>query len=290
MPSKRPKFRIRMLIGCLAVLSACNQQLPPDRPRLTAGVIMRDVVFRSASLHRDMPYRVVLPSTRVNQKMPVVYLLHGGGGNFHDWTNYSDVARFAEWGLILVMPEGDDSYYTNSAEKPQNRWEDYIIRDLVDDVERRFSMADSSQRAVVGVSMGGFGAIKITLRHPQLFSFAAGLSPALDVPSRPFSLKRMRQWRFHRSIFGAWGGIIQNENDPFILARSANPEHIPFLFLTCGEQEGLFDANRRFARLLGKRTFRYEFQSGPGGHDWNQWNTRLSMVFDRLSDHLPIKK
>ena len=80
---------------------------------------MRDVTFHSASLNRDMPYRVVMPANIPHRiRLPVVYLLHGGGGSFRDWSNYSDVARFAERGLILVMPEGDESYYTNSAEHP----------------------------------------------------------------------------------------------------------------------------------------------------------------------------
>ena len=77
---------------------------------------MRDVTFRSTSIGRDMEYRVILPSPiPAGQKFPVVYLLHGGGGGFRDWSNYSDVAKFAERGLILVMPEGNSSYYTNAA-------------------------------------------------------------------------------------------------------------------------------------------------------------------------------
>jgi putative tributyrin esterase len=122
-------------------------------------------------------------------KFPVVYLLHGGDGNFRDWTNYSDVARFAERGLVLVMPDGDESYYTNSADHPDQPYEDYIVKDLIADVETQFPTAsDRAHRAIAGVSMGGFGAVKLSLKHPELFSFAAGLSSALDVPSRPFSI------------------------------------------------------------------------------------------------------
>jgi len=68
---------------------------------------MRDATFRSAALGREMQFRVILPlSVPEGQKLPVVYLLHGGGGGFRDWSNYSEVARFAEGGLVLVMPEG----------------------------------------------------------------------------------------------------------------------------------------------------------------------------------------
>src|SRR4029077_18786971 len=124
--------------------------------------------FHSASLNRDMPYRIVLPaSAAAGQKLPVVYLLHGGGGGFRDWTNDSDVANFAEQGLILVMPEGSSSYYVDAAERPQDRYEDYIVKDLITAVEGRFpAAAGRPNRVIVGISMGGFGAINLSLRHP----------------------------------------------------------------------------------------------------------------------------
>jgi S-formylglutathione hydrolase FrmB len=249
---------------------------------------MRDITFHSAALSRDMRYRVVLPAgLAVGAKLPVVYLLHGGGGNFRDWSNYSDSARFAERGLILVMPEGDESYYVNSAERPQDRYEDYIVNDLIADVESKFLVAAGrANRAIVGVSMGGFGAIKLAFSHPELFVFAAGISPAVDVPSRPFSIKRISQWQHHRSIFGPRGSRTRRQGDPFVLARSVDPAKAPYLFLTCGEQEGLLPANRSFAALLKNRHFQYEFHIVPGGHNWNQWDERLPSVFQSLLEHI----
>jgi hypothetical protein len=123
------RLGLSLVIVCLLQSAACNRKAPepPDRPRLTPQVILRDVTFRSAALNRDMQYRVVLPvSIAAGQKLRVIYLLHGGGGGFRDWTNYSDVARFGESGLLLVMPEGGSSYYTNSVDQPQERYEDYI--------------------------------------------------------------------------------------------------------------------------------------------------------------------
>jgi putative tributyrin esterase len=273
------------------LLAACNKkkaEAQPDNPRLTPKVTMRDVTFHSAALNRDMQYRVILPANIVaDQKLPVVYLLHGGGGGFRDWSNYSDVAKFVERGLILVMPEGHSSYYTNSAERPQDRYEDYIVSDLISDVESKFPAAPGrDNRAIVGVSMGGFGAVKLALKHPDLYAFAGGLSSAIDVPSRPFSIKRIGQYRQHASIFGPWGSQSRRNNDPFVLARSADPAATPYIFLTCGEQEGLLPANRQFAALLGQRHFHYKFHASSGGHDWNQWNRRLPDLFQRLFEHV----
>jgi len=272
------------------LLVACHKkrETQPDRPRLTPNVALRDVTFRSTALNREMQYRVLLPaSVAAGAKLPVVYLLHGGGGNFRDWSNYSGVARFAERGLILVMPEGNDSYFVNAVERPQDRYEDYIVNDLIVDVESKFpTAAGRANRAIIGVSMGGYGAVKFALSHPDLFVFAGGISPAIDVPSRPFSIKRIQQWRHHSSIFGPWGGQARRNGDPFVLARSADPAKTSYFFLSCGEQEGLLPANRNFAALLDSRHFRYEFHVVPGGHDWNQWDKRLPSVLQSMFEHL----
>jgi putative tributyrin esterase len=294
-PSHGLTAAFRASSTAISVLAGCHKtsdKAPADHPRLTPNVTLRDVTFRSAALGRDMQYRVVAPvDIAPGTKLPVVYLLHGGAGGFRDWSNYSDVARFAEHALILVMPEGDESYYTNSAELPQDRYEDYIVNDLVSDVEARLLAAPGrANRAIVGVSMGGFGAVKLALRHPDMFAFAGGISSAIDVPSRPFSIKRIGQWRHHSSIFGAWGSETRHANDPFVLARSADPQRTPYIFLTCGTQEGLLPSNRNFARLLQQRDFAFEFHVVPGGHDWNQWNAQLDGCFRGLITHFPPRR
>jgi S-formylglutathione hydrolase FrmB len=239
------------MIACLCAISlllaACDrkkQEMPADRPRLSPNVALGDVTFHSAALNRDMQYRVVPPtSIAADAKLPAIYLPHGGDGSFRDWSNYSGVARFAERGLILVMPEGDESYYVNAVERPQDRYEDYIVNDLMADVESKFPVAvGRANRTIIGVSMGGYGAVKLALSHPDLFVFAGGISPAVDVPSRPFSIKRIQPWQHHSSIFGPWGSEARQNGGPFVLARSADPLRTPYLFLTCGEQEGRMTA------------------------------------------------
>lgn len=139
-----------------------------------------------------------------------------------------------------------------------------------------------ANRAIVGISMGGFGAIKLAPHHPELNAFAGGLSSAIDPPNRPFSIKRMQQWWHHRSIFGPPGSSTQRDNDPLVLARSADPGKTPYFFLACGEQEGLLPANRRFAALLEERHLAHEFHTTRGGHDWGQWNGWLTDCFQSL--------
>ena len=130
---------------------------------------MQDVTFHSSALNREMTYRVFLPAKIIaGQKLPVVYLLHGGdGGGFRDWSNESEVAAYATRKLILVMPEGAYSYYMNAVEKPEDRYEDYVLQDLIPDVATRFPASNAQEsRAIVGISMGGFAAIKWALSRP----------------------------------------------------------------------------------------------------------------------------
>lgn len=282
-----------LFLACVAVTASCRREpgtQVPDRPRLTSNVNLQDVTFRSTALGRNIRYRVISPVPPPRQRLPVVYLLHGAGGNYRDWSNYSDVARYAESGLLLIMPEGESSYYTNAVDPPYDRFEDYITKDLITDVETRFPAATGrANRAIVGISMGGFGAVKIGLRHSDLFVFAAGISSAIDVPRRGFSIKRLQQSRHYNSIFGSAESQTRRENDPFNLVKTANPETAPYFFLTCGDQEGLLPANREFAALLEERHFHHEFRTIPGSHDWNQWNSWLPVVFRSLSEHLKIK-
>lgn len=280
----------------LIVLNACSKPDPghPDHAQLTPNVMMRDIAFRSAALDRDMHYRVILPSSiPPDRRLPVIFLLHGVNGDFRDWSNNTDVAKYAEAGLILVMPQADNSYYMNAASPPADRYEDYIVQDLISGFESTFPAAnDRAHRAIVGISMGGFGAIKIALRHPDLFTFAGGLSSAVDAPRRPFSIKRFQQGLAFRSLFGPWGGELRNRNDPFLLLQTANAEQAPYLYLTCGDRESLLPPNREFAALLDKQRLPHEFHIMAGDHDWQQWNQQLPGLFESLLRHLqpdPLK-
>jgi len=281
--------RTAFWLCALFAMSSCGtakQDAPQDTPHVAADARVQDVAFHSRALNRQMQYRVIFPrSQRGGEKLATVYLLHGGGGNYRDWSNYADLSIFADKSFLLVMPEGHSSYYTNSATNATERYEDYIIQDLIADVESKFPVAiGRDRRAILGVSMGGFGAIKIALRHSEIFAFAGGLSPALDVPSRPFSIRRIAQWEHHRSIFG-WNGQAQHDNDPFVLAQSADDTQTPFLYLVCGEQEGLLTANQSFAALLQRQKIPHEFHTVPGGHDWAQWRKSAKDLFVNLLAH-----
>jgi S-formylglutathione hydrolase FrmB len=255
-----------------------------DRPRLAPGVRIEDVTFDSPALGRAMSYRALLPKNPADA--PVVYLLHGGGGTFRDWSNYSDVAQLGR-GLVLIAPQGDYSYFTDAAAHPQDRYETYVVEDLLADVQGRWPVrADRGGRAIAGVSMGGFGALKLALRHPHRWAFAGALSPAIDVARRAFSWRRYGQSRALEAIFGPAGSETRRQNDPFVLARAADPAALPYLHFSCGQQEGLLAPNQELAALLAHRGIAHQFDAVPGGHTWAQWAANLPALFASLRRHL----
>ncbi|MFC5860801.1 alpha/beta hydrolase [Acidicapsa dinghuensis] len=233
-----------------------------------------------------MSYRVFLPQSVADghnaEPLPVVYLLHGNGGGFRDWSNESDVARYAALGAILVMPEGGASYFLNAVGRPKDRYEDYLTKDLVKDVAERFpARRDRAGRAVIGVSMGGYAALKVGLSHPEEYGFVGAMSPPVDAPERGFSWRRFWQWWNFREILGPMGSEQRRERDVFALVDSVRPEATGFVYLGAGEREPLLDPVRRFAGRLRRRGFAFVFQVKPGGHDWGEWNRQIPDCFER---------
>lgn len=279
-----------LAIAALAVLAGCHrgQLAPVDHPRSFPGVVSKDVTFYSSALDRNMTYRVYLPQeVSAGRRLPAVYLLHGCGTSFRDWSNYSDVGAYAAKGFILVMVDGACSYYVNAALDSKDKYEDYFVNDLISDVESRLPvLGDRANRAVIGVSMGGFAAVKLALTRPDLFSFAGAISPAVDVPSRSFSVKRWSQSMRFRTTFGPTGSETRAHSDPFVLVKSAAPSKTPYLYVTAGEQEPLLPPIRRFVSLLKQRNFTFEFHTKPGGHDWNEWDTQIPGCFESLIAHI----
>jgi putative tributyrin esterase len=280
-----PLTILSLLFGCQS-----TPEMPSDRPQLAAGVRMQDVSFHSSSLNRQTIYRVILPKEApIRHSLPVVYLLHGAGSDFRTWSNDSNVAEYVRMGLILVMPDGDLSYYVNAVQAKNDRYEDYITHELIPDVESRFpANRNREARAIVGVSMGGYAAIYYALKRPELFVFAGALSPAVDVPSRHFSWKHAAQWWRFRRIFGPVGSGERKALDPFQIVQTANPQVTPYIFLTAGEQEPLLEPIRRFAAQLDQRGFAHTFQTKPGGHDWSEWDKQLPACFAGLQGVVPV--
>jgi S-formylglutathione hydrolase FrmB len=240
--------------------------------------------FFSASLNSPMPYAVLLPSgyeQHSGQRYPVLYLLHGGGDDYKSWLQKSKLAEvMKDHPIIVVMPQGDLDYYINTALPPHKRYEDYIVHDLVSEVDGRYhTITSRAGRAIAGNSMGGFAAIRFGLAHPGTFSFVAGMSSALDVPQRSFSWRRYQQsFRFLR-LFGFSGSGSRRQADPFELLKVVkDPATLPYFYLSCGREDPLLAVNVRFWNDLTAAGVANAHQITPGGHGWDSWNAALPAV------------
>ncbi len=174
-----------MLLMALLPIQSGAQQTKPS-PSRAGGTIERRSFF-SAALQRQMRYEVVLPAAYASgqQRYPVLYLLHGWQGDETNWISLTHLVEVASrYALIIVTPQAVNSWYVNSATNPADRYADYIADDLIAEIDGRYrTIASSHQRAIAGLSMGGYGALLLTLRHPDLFGFAGSISGAFAGPS-----------------------------------------------------------------------------------------------------------
>ena len=212
-------------------------------------------------------------------KLHVVYLLHGNGGSYRDWQSNAPLAPYAARGYIFVMPEGHGSYWVNSASIPNDRYEDYLTTDLIDQAER--GLPSNRDRSIAGVSMGGFGALVLALRHPRLYVSAGALSPSVDVPRRHFTFWRLSQSMAIRRIFGRDGSTPREQLDPFWLVRNQAPACVPYLYVGSGA-EPLAEPIARFAALLDRTHIPHIYRTEPGGHGWTQWNLHLGPMLTAM--------
>jgi len=157
------------------------------------------------------------------------------------------------------------------------------------DVHHRFPAAatDREHNAIIGISRGGFGSVIIALKHPQQFSFVAGISPALDLAERSYRWQQPSASMGIRSTFGPIGSSTRISNDPYKLVDAIHTQ-APYFYLTCGQQESLLEPTERFAALLHRRNLPYELHTEPGGHNWDQWNRQLPGLEASLLQHLGL--
>jgi S-formylglutathione hydrolase FrmB len=251
-----------------------------------AAPLVEDATFHSASLDRDVRYRIYLPREykKTSQRYPVLYLLHGLYGNYQNWDTLTHLAGYAE-GLpwIIVMPDADDSWYTNSASRPQDRFGDYITHDLIAEIDNRYRTIRARHgRAIAGLSMGGYGAIKVALQNPAMFAFAGSLSGALDAP-RDLDAKRADFKGKLMAVFGPPDSQVRKHNDVFRLLENVAPDQLPYFYLACGTSDEFLAINREFVAQLSTHRASYEYHETPGGHTWEYWDAGIQRLLLRLA-------
>ncbi|HVF51187.1 MAG TPA: alpha/beta hydrolase family protein, partial [Pyrinomonadaceae bacterium] len=293
----------RTLLIFLVLLVSFTAYAPPVSNARRAVVAVQSrrveaVQFQSKLIGQALPYNVVLPpdyaqaSARAT-RYPVLYLLHGLGGSAGDWV--SQKAHLADYAarhrLLVVVPEGRDAWYTDSATVAAEKFETYFLQELIPDVQARFRTIEAREgRAVAGLSMGGYGALKFGLKHPEMFVFAASMSGALGAASwlPDEHLPAFVKPSIVRA-FGTTDNPTRQANDIFKLARELPAEKVPalpFLYLDCGTEDFLIQSNRAFATLLLERKIPHEFRQLPGGHSWPYWDAQVQEILRIASQRM----
>lgn len=257
----------------------------------TAGSeLHQSLSFHSAALGRQMAYSVYLPDGYpANGPYPVLYLLHGLGGSETDWPNVGGAGRTAdrmiEKGvinpMIIVMPDGEDSWYADTGVYGgPGAFETAIMADLIRHIETTYAASPlPGARAIAGLSMGGFGAIRLAFKHPDRFAAAVSFSGAIvedDLPGKPVSATQRKLFR------GAFGKPFQpsafNRENVFThLPGFAIAQNRPRVLLTVGDDDYFKLYEGAFLTFLRLREAGadVELRVTDGNHSWKLWNREL---------------
>lgn len=248
--------------------------------------------FFSSALSREMPYEVILPAgySASQERYPVLYLLHGWQGDETNWVSLTHLVEDASlYKLIVVTPRAGNSWYVNSATQANDRYADYIFQDLIAEVDAHFrTIASPHGRAVAGNSMGGYGALLFSLRHPGAFGFAASISGAFGGPSGIESVMPELKPSTDE-VFGPAGSTARRQNDVDQLIGAANPAQQPYFFLECGASDPLLPSNRRVVEELSSHGFAYEYHEYPGAHTWPFWDGALPAMLKVMSMQMHLE-
>ena len=208
---------------------------------------------------------------------PVLYLLHGLSDDASAWLRYSAIERHAaERGLAVVMPQAGRSFYADEA--TGHRYWTFLSEELPELVGSLFRVSDRREDTfVAGLSMGGYGALKWALRHPDRVAAAASLSGALDVAGLRSRRTRPEDPRLFDRCFGD-RELAGTPDDLLALVASADVAGLPALHVSCGTEDELIGDNRRFVAAAGGAGIPVTAAFGPGAHDWAYWDAVIQDV------------
>lgn len=309
----------QLLCACLLFSNSASaqdqQQLVLEPAPIPPG--LETVEFFSPAVNRTMKFDIVLPLDYAegDARYPVLYLLHGHMQNYTIWGRNLAAAFYARnvEGLILVLPDGGNSWFVNYARSDDgqtNNWEDHIIKDVIGYVDANYrTEARREGRAIAGLSMGGFGAFSIGLRHPDLFISLGSTSGALSyartaagtiragIDRTPAPRDPVRQAQiesadaFISGIVAIPGFSTQDERtpkgvdfltaeqaeayDPFSIIYNVPRSEMPHLYLDAGTEDGLVSEARELAQLLMINNVPFDYMQSRGRHNSEYWRRSI---------------
>jgi S-formylglutathione hydrolase FrmB len=248
---------------------------------------VRSGSFHSAALGRDVSYVVDLPAgydSSPQRRYPVVYALHGlfeGPGFWQQRGLATILARLRAEGTVpeflVVAVDGGNSFFVNGG---SGRFQDLITRDLIAHVESSYRVVPGrAARALLGISMGGYAALRIAFEHPDLFGAVATHSAMLleRIPSAQEGAGRWQMAAFQAVFGNPIDPALWAANDPLVSARRLDAKHAPALYFDCGSEDryGLAEGHRELDRILGERGIARSFTLASGDHGYDFVRSRI---------------
>lgn len=260
----------------------------------------------SPALGRPIPYAIYIPDVAppAGERWPVLYLLHGLTGRDGDWFTWGNLAtildRLIASGairpMVVVAPGAGDSWYVDNPDPGGlGNVGTAFTTDLIAAIDARLPTAACREgRAIGGLSMGGYGALYLSLTRPELFRAAISLSGAVAEPMRPNDPRLGAP--FIRDLYkGAYGEPLDPERfnrlNLFTIAAGPAPAPRPDIWMAIGRQDypELIRAGDHLARLLREDGYTVETRGGEGRHFWDYWQRAIEPALLWLSPQLATR-
>jgi putative tributyrin esterase len=257
------------------------------------------VDFFSEVLGMCMQMDVILPQKtsgqigmegKINEgKIPTLYLLHGMSDDHTIWQRRTSIERYvSEMGIAVVMPTTHLGWYTDTAYG--SRYWNFISKELPEICRSLFNnLSDKREETfAAGLSMGGYGAMKLGLAASETFGAVASLSGAMDVADASLINIGLIQETYWKNIFGNLDQIKDSENDLFALAKQlkASGKELPKIYMWCGTEDFLYYENQKMKKHLIQLGYDLTYEESHGDHQWKYWDEKIQTVLNWL----PIKK
>lgn len=242
--------------------------------------------LRSFSLEMETAVNLILPQDRLREQGgpgKTLFLLHGLAGNASVWSRFTSVERYAlDHNVAVVIPEVNRSFYTDMVYGGD--YYTYVSKELPELCRSLFRLSLRREDTyIAGLSMGGYGALKIGLRNPAQFAGCASFSGVLDIRDRV--LAEDLDETMAREMVAILGPDrrVKPEDDLFAITRELAelPRAMqPRIFTTCGQSDFLHDHNLRYRALAESLGLDFRYEEWPGAHTWDFWDRSIQLMME----------
>lgn len=257
-----------------------------------------NVKYRSKALNRPVRFEVFMPNAPdtllpwENSKegcrgLKTLFLLHGYSESGFNWVPEHLAAQY---GFAVVIPDGENSFYLDSP-ATGHKFCTFVGEELPEYVERTFGLAARPEdTGVLGLSMGGFGALHTGLCYPGRFGKIGAMSSALIVREVAGMTEGtgngVANYEYYRQCFGEPSELLGSDNDPEALVDKLlkKGEKLPEIYMCCGTEDFLLETNREFHRFLESRGAEHIYKESPGSHDMGFWSEYTAKIVKWMFD------